>query len=330
LEKKEGKVYFKVGHSGKPVAKKIIADDYNYFWSLYEKITNPDVARSILAKVDRITNIDQRRRFGEFFTPLPFAKKALEYIEKALGGEWWKSGEYRLWDMAAGTGNLEYYLPQDALKYCYLSTYYEGDVEHLEKLFPDSTIFQYDYLNDDVDQVFAQNGNKLGITHAWKMPEMLRKDLDNPDIKWIILINPPFATAQEAGMKGKSKARVADTRVRERMHQDNLGEVSRELFSQFIYRIKHEFEGKQAFLGLFSKLKYLNANNDQKLRDNLFRFSFQRGFVFSSVNFHGTSRSSQFPVGFLLWDLLKEKKLEKQKILLDAYSERVEKCLVSF
>jgi hypothetical protein len=77
LEKKEGKVYFKVGHSGKPIAKKIIAEDYNYFWSLYEKIKNLDVARSILAKIDRITDIDQRRRFGEFFTPLPFAKKAL-------------------------------------------------------------------------------------------------------------------------------------------------------------------------------------------------------------------------------------------------------------
>ena len=111
----------------------------------------------------------QRRRFGEFFTPLPFAKKALEHIEKALGKEWWKSGEYRLWDMAAGTGNLEYYLPQDALKYCYLSIYYDGDVEHLEKLFPDSTIFQYDYLNDDVNQVFAQNGNTLKMTHSWKI-----------------------------------------------------------------------------------------------------------------------------------------------------------------
>ena len=267
----------------------------------------------------------QRRRFGEFFTPLPFAKKALEYIERSLGKEWWKSGEYRLWDMATGTGNLEYYLPQDALKYCYLSTYYDGDVEHLEKLFPDSTIFQYDYLNDDVNQVFAQNGKTLKMTHSWKMPETLRNDLNNPKLKWIILINPPFATAQEAGMKGKSKARVADTLVRQRMHSENLGEVSRELFSQFIYRIKNEFEGKQAFLGLFSKLKYLNANNDQRLRDKIFHFSFLNGFVFSSVNFHGTSRSSQFPIGFILWDLLDKKKVEHQKIVLDAFNEQVEK-----
>jgi hypothetical protein len=36
---------------------------------------------------------------GEFFTPITFAKKGLEYIEKILGKNWWKSGEYRLWDM---------------------------------------------------------------------------------------------------------------------------------------------------------------------------------------------------------------------------------------
>ena len=173
--------------------------------------------------------------------------------------------------------------------------------------------------------LFAENGNKLKLSLSWKLPEMLRKDLDNPKLKWIILINPPFATAQEAGMTGRSKARVADTRIRERMHQDNLGEVSRELFSQFIYRIKHEFEGKAAFLGLFSKLKYLNANNDQRLRDEVFHFSFLCGFMFSSINFHGTSKNSQFPVAFLFWDLLKKKKLETQHVVLDAYNERVEK-----
>ncbi|TAH28039.1 MAG: hypothetical protein EAZ06_11455 [Cytophagales bacterium] len=33
-----------------------------------------------------------------------------------------KIGEYRFWNMSVGEGNLDYYLPQDALKYCYLST----------------------------------------------------------------------------------------------------------------------------------------------------------------------------------------------------------------
>ena len=90
------------------------------------------------------------------------------------------------------------------------------------------------------------------------------------------------------------------TRVREVMHARNLGETSRELFAQFLFRIRREFAGRAAWLGLFSKLKYVNATNDQRLRDAVFRYEFRRGFIFSSVNFDGTSRASQFPVGFLL------------------------------
>jgi hypothetical protein len=95
------------------------------------------------------------RRRGVFLTPLPFAKKAYEYIERTLGEHWRQSGNYRLWDMAAGTGHLELFLPKDALPYCYLSTLEQKDVRHLEKTFPTATVFQYDYLNDDVEYFFG-------------------------------------------------------------------------------------------------------------------------------------------------------------------------------
>ena len=78
-------------------------------------------------------------------------------------------------------------------------------------------------------------------------------------------------------------------------------------------------------MGLFSTLKYINATNDQKFRDRVFRFGFERGFMFSSVNFDGTSAASQFPVGHLLWNLASEASLEGQEILLDVYDTRVQK-----
>ena len=227
------------------------------------------------------------RRRGVFLTPLPFAKKACEYLEKMLGGCCWQSGGYRLWDMAAGTGHLEIFLPKDILPYCYLSTLEHEDVRHLEKEFPAATVFQYDYLNDDVS----------------KMPNVLCKDLADPKIKWIILINPPYATAQEAGLKGKSKEGVSDTKIRKQMHAEGLGEVSRELYVQFLYRIMAEFKGRETLLGLFSPLKYLISANYQKFRDNVLRAVFQSGFIFSSENFCGTSRASHFPVSFIVWAL---------------------------
>ena len=51
---------------------------------------------------------------GVFYTPLPFARKALKYLERVIGPKWWTKG-YRLWDMAAGTGNLEWFLPIGAV-----------------------------------------------------------------------------------------------------------------------------------------------------------------------------------------------------------------------
>jgi len=232
-------------------------------------------------------NSATRKRGGVFLTPLPFAEKAAEYLEETLGTDWTQSGNYRLWDMAAGTGHLEMFLPKEFLKYCYLSTLQHEDVLHLQEKFPDATVFQYNYLDDDAD----------------KMPDTLQRDLANPAIKWIILVNPPYATAQEAGLKGTSKEGVSDTKIRKLMHADGLGEVSRELYVQFLYRIVHEFRERETLLGLFSPIKYLVSANYQKFRDRVFQAEFQSGFVFSSENFGGTSKTSHFPVAFILWEL---------------------------
>ncbi|NOS71373.1 MAG: hypothetical protein HOP33_15745 [Verrucomicrobia bacterium] len=254
---------------------------------------------------------EKARKFeGAFYTPLPFARKALTYLEKSICSKWWKNN-YRLWDMAAGTGNLEWFLPADAYPSIYLSTLHQEDVQHCQRIFPGATVFQYDYLNDDVESVFDDQSLS---DRARRKPDNLIRDLLNPDIKWIIFINPPFATSQKAGYSGESKKSVSDTKIRPLMHEWGLGEVSRELFAQFLFRIRQEFAGKEAHLGLFSTLKYVNSNNDQKFRDKVFQFGFEDGFVFSSANFSGTQSANPFPVGFLVWDLRKKKKLEEQRM----------------
>lgn len=319
----QSRAIFRIGQTGELKEKKILKRDYDHFWSLYYKIDDMELIRSILAKIDRLTDENMRRFHGEFFTPIQFARKALDYIEKTVGTHWWKTGEYRLWDMAAGTGNLEYHLPQEALKYCYLSTLYKEDTEHLDRLFPDATVFQYDYLNDDIENLFVDKTG-FAFDFPWKLPQKLREDLANPAIKWIILINPPFATAQKAGTNhGDSKEGVADTRLRKQMHKENLGEVSRELFSQFLYRIKYEFAGKDTHLALFSKIKYINSNNDQKFRDSVFDFRYKNGFIFSVTNFVGTK--GDFPVGMLIWKLNGNVRIEEQSIEVDVFNNRVEK-----
>lgn len=293
------------------VEKFLNPDEYRHFWRTYDKISDARTIIAIRQKMDRLTEINLRRFTGEFFTPLNFAEKAIDYLSRTLGN-WWLDGNFRLWDMAAGTGNLEYNLPADALKFCYISTLNQDEADYCKKIFPDSTAFQYDFLNDSPEN----------------LPKKLQNDLNNPNLKWIIFINPPYATANNKKITNPDvdKSGVSMTAIRKLMNENNLGEVSRELFSQFIYRISRDFSGKTAYLGMFSTPKYINSTNDQKFRDKIFQYKFERGFIFSSKHFDGCN--GNFSVGFLIWNLGERIPLDSQTISLDVYDKNAEKYAV--
>ncbi|MBQ9480062.1 MAG: hypothetical protein IJU71_10980, partial [Selenomonadaceae bacterium] len=181
--------------------------------------------------------VERRQRTGEFYTPLEYAHLGLQYLQRVVDLQ---SDRIRLWDMAAGTGNLERVLPTALLDQCYVSTLLDDDVEHCRRSFPSATVFQYDYLNDD----------------AQKLPSALVNDLNDPTVDWLIFINPPYAMANNFERRADriDKSSVSMTRVRELMSADGLGEVSRELYAQFLYRIDREFKGRRATLAMFSKL----------------------------------------------------------------------------
>lgn len=313
-------------NSGDSVSKPMPVKEYEYFWNTYAKCKDTNVIQRIWQRLDRLTKEDYRRFTGEFYTPVAFGAKAVDYITRTVGDKWWENG-YRLWDMAAGTGNLEYELPEEALQFCYISTLLEDDAKYCEQLYPSATVFQYDYLNDDVIAKFENNIDLLKNDVSTKLPKKLLEDLSDQQIKWIILINPPFVTANEARTKKSerkaAKENVSATKVRELMTSENLGEASRELFSQFLWRISYEFKNRKAYLGLFSTLKYINSNNDQRLRDSFFKFRYKCGFVFPAKVFQGNK--GDFPIGFLVWNLHDVVSLDKQTITADIYNDRLEK-----
>ncbi|MDZ4844584.1 MAG: hypothetical protein SH857_03440 [Chitinophagales bacterium] len=236
---------------------------------------------------------------------------------EALGKKWYKSGKYRIWDMAAGTGNLEYHLPAEAYKYLYLSTLHGSEADHLKKVFPNATCFQYDYLNDDVEYLF--NKEKLPFAPNWKLPKKLRDELADPSITWLVHINPPFATAQVGGAKGESKKGVSKTKVEILMDNEETGHVKRELFAQFMFRIVHELP-KKTYLGMFSKLKYLNAPDSIEYRDKFFNYKFKKGFLFKSTTFHGVK--GKYPIGYLIWNLSKPR--ESKSVEIDIANEEAQ------
>lgn len=139
-------------------------------------------------------------------------------------------------------------------------------------MFPGVTAFQYDYLNDDVENVFIPPGQTSTQVADWKLPKKLRDDLANPVNKWVIFINPPFATSTNHG--DTSKETVSTTKVREYMMDQGLGNSSQELFAQFIYRIKREIP--RAHLALISTLKYINSPANEEFREKLFSFEYKK------------------------------------------------------
>jgi len=291
---------------------KVLMKDYDFFWGLYDYVDSQEVIEGIHSKLDRLTDESQRRFEGEFYTPLVFARKAIHYWDNLLGKNWYKTGKYRIWDMCAGPGNLEYDLPAEAYKYLYLSTLHASEAEHLKKVFRGACCFQYDYLNDDVSHLFSKDELAMaGLSPEWKLPEKLRDELKDPKITWIVYINPPFATAQDA-KKVKSKTGVSKTKVEVLMDKEHLAHAKRELFAQFMFRIAHELP-KNTFLGMFSKLKYLNGPDTIDFRDRFFSKRFEKGFVFDSRNFHGVKGT--FPVGFLIWNLAKPK--DRDELAID-------------
>lgn len=289
---------------------KVLMKDYDYFWSVYDYVENAETINGIHAKLDRLTDESQRRFEGEFYTPLRFGQKAVHYWNEVLGKNWFKSGKFRIWDMAAGTGNLEYHLPAEAYKYLYMSTLHGSEADHLKKVFPNATCFQYDYLNDDVEYVF--NKGNLPFEPNWKLPKKLRDELADPTITWIVYINPPFATAQDAKSDGSSKKGVSKTKVEIAMDKEEVGHAKRELFAQFMFRIVKELP-KKSYLGMFSTLKYLNAPDSVEYRDKHFNYKFEKGFLFHSKCFHGVT--GDFPISFLIWNLSKPG--EKKSVEID-------------
>ena len=170
--------------------------------------------------------------------------------------------------------------------------------------------FQYDYLNDDVEYLFLED--ELPYQPKWKLPQKLQNDLKNKDLTWIVLINPPFATAQTAGEKGESKEGVSFTKINLQMQKNGYSHSKRELFSQFMFRVVKELPSK-TFFCLFSKIKYLNAPDSQELREKLFDFKLEKGFIFDSQNFDGVK--GDYPIGFLIWNL--NQKSKQTKFVID-------------
>lgn len=277
---------------------------YRNFWAIYHRPPDEEYRAYLLERRDSLLPLDERSFKGAYYTPLHIVDKAYDLLGKTLGKSWQQ--KYVVWDMCCGVGNLE--VKHSNHRQIYMSTLDQADVDVMRasRTCIAATKFQYDYLNDDIDDF----GN-IDYQLTGKVPEPLRQAIAESKSrkagakKVLVLINPPYAEAMNVdnttaanGANAESKQGVASTRVGATM--DGMGYASRELFVQFLVRIQRELPG--ATIAMFSKLKYVTAPNFADFRER-WKAKYLNGFVVHSRAFDGLK--GDFPIGFLIWDTAK-------------------------
>lgn len=264
-------------------------EGYRQFWAIYHKPPKAEYRNYLLERRDSLIPLDERSFKGAYYTPLAVVDKAYDKLTETLGNNWQKN--YIVWDMCCGVGNLE--VKHSNPRNIYMSTLDEADVDVMKatKTCVAAQRFQYDYLNDDIT-----DGGKIDYSLTNKVPEGLRKAITEGK-KILVLINPPYAEATNfeniaTGLEAENKSGVAKTKFSTTAMAD-YGKASNELFTQFIVRIAQEIP--KATISMFSTMKYVNAPNFEKFRQN-WQAKYLGGFVVHNKAFDGLT--GKFPIGF--------------------------------
>lgn len=270
---------------------------YRNFWAIYHRPPEEEHRAYLLERRDSLLPLDERSFKGAFYTPLHIVDKSYDLLAQTLGANWQQN--YIVWDMCCGVGNLE--VKHSSHRNIYMSTLDQADIDVMKasRTCVAATKFQYDYLNDDVDD-FGQ----IDYSRTNKVPEGLRQAIADAKAKKkgakkiLVLINPPYGEAGSADTvsgSGQHKTNIANTRIGAGMV--DLGYATRELFVQFLVRIQCELPG--ATVAMFSTLKYVSAPNFARFREQ-WTAKYLGGFVVHSRAFDGLK--GDFPIGFLVWD----------------------------
>ena len=263
---------------------------HHQFWLIYQRPPEAEYRDYIIERRDLLVPPDLRERKGSFFTPQEWVTLSQEYLAKAFGKNW--QSEYYVWDCAAGTGNLLNGLTEKSR--IWASTLDPQDVRVMHEriangnatnLVPEH-VFQFDFLNEPFS----------------KLPESLQKVLNDPkkQSKLVIYINPPYAEAGNARTRtgARNKNEVATTTQVWKDYGAELGLGIRELFAQFMIRIKKEIPACK--IAMFSTAKYIQGAGFEKFRAH-FLAKFNGGFVVPAYTFDNVD--GNFPIAFAIWDL---------------------------
>lgn len=248
---------------------------------------------------DRLIEVNERRFKGDFWTPDVWAKEADEIIKQAVDPSY--KNNSLIWDCAAGVRNLTRQFRYNEL---FISTYHEDEILLGDGYNPEAKeVFQYDFLNDDVDLTPSNTPNST----AWKLPDSLFNALTEAGSsgkRVIFYTNPPYGTANNFGQFGTSKATIAKSKVNLYMKANGFGKAAQQLYAQFMVRVMkiiRDFNLKNVYIAFFTNARFLTgADYWEKFNERFFpQFTLVKGNLFSAGEFSDTSES--WPITFAVY-----------------------------
>ena len=281
---------------------KIKSDGYNAFISNFSRNYTPIEKRKFTEISDRLIEDTNRRNKGEFYTPKLFVDYAHKMIEQYLGADW--KERFVVWDNCCGTKNLtkDYNFAE-----LYCSTLEKAELEMSAKYNTNSVAFQFDFLNDSLDNL------PKGLLNAFEQNKPI-----------VFLINPPYATA--GNRNETSKEGVANTMINEQMLSNGIGACSQNLYAQFLYRIlmiKEQYNLTNLHIGLFSPTLYLCGDSWKEFRNAfLNNFNYTNGCVFKASHF--ADCANNWGISFTFWtNGVSVNKSEFSHILIDVEDNHI-------
>jgi len=176
--------------------------------------------------------------------------------------------------------------------YCSTLNQSDIDIANQNGINMNSIKFQYDFLNDGVDD--------KGVFLDKKLPDGLKKAFEEGR-EVIVFMNPPYATNKSAESYKTEGSRTDNEKTKLSDIMDNMGQASANLYAQFLYKailLNTKYGGVK--LNFFSPEGFTVKPQFSKFRKCFYNtFKFNTGFVFNASEFSGVEMN--WPIAFTIW-----------------------------
>ncbi len=247
-------------------------------------------------------SLRQKKNLGAFYTPAPYAAKALELLRQAIARVP-AGNDYIILDRCAGIGNLEQSLTSEELSHCILSTI---EYEEYRVLAEGFTGRIRHLIPERLPAPCALISEADALTEEYLQHPVIHQYLEDPHCSVILLENPPFAEVHgsEKNMAGTWKSSYLYKEMKKVLPDnvsDDIGNVF--IWSCFRYYLRQETDSYIVFF----PVKYWKSQG-------LVNKKFLGGFGFNRRHFNTNIDAC---IMCALWTNREDP--DSEEILLDGY-----------